>query len=821
MSTQIQRRRGTTAEHSTFTGVEGELTVDTTKDTAVVHDGTTVGGHPLQKQYPPLGSAAAPTYTFTGDTNTGIYSPGADQVAVATNGTGRLFINSTGDIQVGAASTLNGAVLSATADPASKNLYLAFNGTTTGADFLMGGISANANGTNIGTVDIYRGSSDNHGYISFRTKNGTTLGERLRITSAGLVGIGTSSPASKLVVSNAGAEGWELGSTSGTVELAGYNRSTSARSPMKVIGQTFLVQTGNPSLVNGLYQDSSGRVGVGTTSPNTKLEIRGDSAGSVVELVKLNNNAVIGSGKGVRLGFGLSDSPTASSRAYIEAVLDGSNKTYLAFATNNGSGVFERARLDGDGRLLVGTSSSYTGYNFQVEGTAYSSSGGTFKHNANSAATGAVIKLIKSRGTSVGSSTIVQNDDRCGNIIFAGTDGSGDVTAASIEGFVDGTPGANDMPGRLVFSTTADGASSPTERMRIDSSGRVGIGTTSPDTLLNLSSSGNGYRFKIDDTTNNHTVGIYSDATSARIVSLNNAENAYEPFAISAADVRFWIGNTERARIDSSGRLLVGTSSAVTGGTSQFSRIVALGNSAGATNPGVISIGMGAVPASGNSVGRIFFVDNAAGEYADITAQCDGTPGSGSYPGRLVFSTTAAGAPYPTERWRIDSSGSLVGVAGSAFVAPYVYNTTTATAANVNVDASGFLRRSTSSIKYKTNVETIQDQYADAILGCRPVWYQSTCEADKPDWGHWGFIAEEVAEIDPRLCFFKEEEDGTLEPEGVQYDRFVPHLLNLIKRQQQAIETLEGMVAVNNITIDEQQHQLSTLAARLTALESA
>jgi hypothetical protein len=153
----------------------------------------------------PLGGAAAPTLTFTGDPNTGIYSPGADQVAVATNGQGRLFINSTGDIQVGAASTLNAAVLNATADPASKNLYLAFNGTTTGADFLMGGISANANGTNIGAVDIYRGSSDNHGYISFRTKNGTTLGERLRITDAGLVGIGTSSPQQLLHVHNSSA----------------------------------------------------------------------------------------------------------------------------------------------------------------------------------------------------------------------------------------------------------------------------------------------------------------------------------------------------------------------------------------------------------------------------------------------------------------------------------------------------------------------------------------------------------------------------------------------------------------------------------------
>lgn len=49
MAKQFQLRRGTTAQHSTFTGVEGEVTVDTTKDTLVVHDGTTVGGFPLAK----------------------------------------------------------------------------------------------------------------------------------------------------------------------------------------------------------------------------------------------------------------------------------------------------------------------------------------------------------------------------------------------------------------------------------------------------------------------------------------------------------------------------------------------------------------------------------------------------------------------------------------------------------------------------------------------------------------------------------------------------------------------------------------------------
>jgi hypothetical protein len=50
MSTAVQLRRGTTVQHSTFTGSEGEVTVDTTKDTVVVHDGTTVGGHPLLKE---------------------------------------------------------------------------------------------------------------------------------------------------------------------------------------------------------------------------------------------------------------------------------------------------------------------------------------------------------------------------------------------------------------------------------------------------------------------------------------------------------------------------------------------------------------------------------------------------------------------------------------------------------------------------------------------------------------------------------------------------------------------------------------------------
>ena len=50
MSQQVQFRRGTTTEHNSFTGAAGEITVDTAKKTAVVHDGATAGGIPLAKE---------------------------------------------------------------------------------------------------------------------------------------------------------------------------------------------------------------------------------------------------------------------------------------------------------------------------------------------------------------------------------------------------------------------------------------------------------------------------------------------------------------------------------------------------------------------------------------------------------------------------------------------------------------------------------------------------------------------------------------------------------------------------------------------------
>jgi len=106
-------------------------------------------------------------------------------------------------------------------------------------------------------------------------------------------------------------------------------------------------------------------------------------------------------------------------------------------------------------------------------------------HAGATAGSGAYSILNRARGT-YGSPTIVSSGDQLGNVLFQGYDGSAYRSAASIEAQVDGTPGASDMPGRLTFKTTPDGATAATERMRIDNAGRVGIGTTNLNQQLQI-----------------------------------------------------------------------------------------------------------------------------------------------------------------------------------------------------------------------------------------------------------------------------------------------------------------------------------------------
>lgn len=594
--------------------------------------------------------------------------------------------------------------------------------------------------------------------------------------------------------------------------------------------------------------DSSQQVGIGTTSPATAITQFGGAAKGLAVSQSQPVVALEDTSASTYAYFGLSNN---------DLFIDNLGTGFTRFYTNGS----ERIRLDSSGRLLVGTTSA----------------------NDSSAQSNIIVESNSSGGTSYGGlmlrrgSTSISSGTSLGRTFFA--DQSGNV-GARISGLGDGTWASNDYPGAITFDTTADGASSPTERMRIDSSGVIkhtgltGAGgankvaryvvpshnTNEEDVMVfqvenessfNQITFGGGTssynaatqilfrtasavdtvtgseRMRIDSSGN---VGIgkssnlfyrltfqegSGDASRIGWVSTSGNRKASIDCGNTAAIVfNTGTGDDERMRIDSSGRLLIGTTNGsitqavplqVEGTSFVTSGASLRRNSNDAGAPALrlcksrgTSTGSYSIVSNGDAIGLVQFCaadGNSDKTGAEIRAEIDGTPGTNDMPGRLMFSTTADGASSPTERMRIRSSG-LVSIPG-------VYSFTTAASANVIVQSAGQLSRATSSAKYKTSIETLEDSYADSILECRPVWYRSTSELDNPNYGWWGFIAEEVAEIDPRLVFWKTtevtyDENGSAvespcdpEPEGVAYDRFVPHLLNLIKRQKEQIETLE------------------------------
>ena len=532
MSTQIQRRRGTTAQHASFTGAIGETTIDTDKEVVVVHDGTQVGGYPLMRENASnsalaLGSAATPSLKFTGDTNTGIYSPGADQVAISTNGTQRLTtdtaaVTSTLPIvhPLGAVGTpsitftgdLNTGIYSPTADTLAfveggvEAMRIDSSGrvgvgtsvpqeslTVNGACNLVS-TAFNSGGFILGTSTASydwriadTGSTD--GYkLSIGSVTGGTTTPRVTIDTAGRVGIGTSSPTARLHVTDLTATAVELLRLQVNLNSPSGNKSITWADSTDVVGRISVDYTSPTakmrfgSLYNSGYQTSDlmtltpTGLGIGTTSPGATLHVEGSEL-RVKNGTGVPNVTLAGRDSDGTAILAFQNNGSSANNAALTATTN-----TLALAT----GGTERARIDSSGRLLVGTSTSRsnvyntTGYDarFQLEGTDGGTTAiGVFRNSNDNAGSRTI--YAKSRGTSIGSNTVVQSGDQLGSVSFQGSDGSEFVEGACIECFVDATPGANDMPGRLVFSTTADGAASPTERMRIGSDGSLMVGTTS------------------------------------------------------------------------------------------------------------------------------------------------------------------------------------------------------------------------------------------------------------------------------------------------------------------------------------------------------
>ena len=163
----------------------------------------------------------------------------------------------------------------------------------------------------------------------------------------------------------------------------------------------------------------------------------------------------------------------------------------------------------------------------------------------NDATDHAMFQMLGSRGTNA-SPTIVQLGDTLGTLTARGYDGNSYAESSNIKFGIDGTPGDADMPGRITFNTSADGSQAPTERLRIDSSGQVGIGVTPVD-LLHLKFGTNLHMRFNDDVDSLPTISSQQDA------------NAYNGFGLKVDNLRVQTGTSpeERIRVASSGSVLI------------------------------------------------------------------------------------------------------------------------------------------------------------------------------------------------------------------------------------------------------------------------
>jgi hypothetical protein len=427
MTKQVQRRRGTAAQHTSFTGAEGEISVNTTNKSVHVHDGTTAGG--IEAARADLGNVsdanlnaalsgntlASLTITsadINGGTIDGTVIGGSTPAAISGT-TGSFSGNLTVDTNTLFVDAANNRVGVGTASP-TRVLHLSASGTesairldntVSGRPFIV---------TYDDSQNLEFTNSSDAGYIAFRNGTGTGA-ERLRITSTGSVGIGTTSPTANLTAAGLtgttiiqalggdsnGFADVEIKSTGSSGGSRLYFSDTAAQSGLIRYSHNTDSMEFTTAGTERLRIDASGNVGIGLTNPGVPLHVKGFNNGNVM---------------------------------IVDAT--GTAANYIFDVRDDGTSVM---RVDPSGNLLVG-------------GTTAGNAGTVSINVGNAGATAGGLQMWA--GTA--QTSFVQFGDESG------------TAANHYRGYMAYAHGSDSMQ----FGTAS------TERMRIDSSGNLLVGTT-------------------------------------------------------------------------------------------------------------------------------------------------------------------------------------------------------------------------------------------------------------------------------------------------------------------------------------------------------
>jgi hypothetical protein len=425
------------------------------------------------------GSAATPSISFSGDTDTGFYSSGTNSIGISAGG------NKVWDITTS-------AIVSPTAGGASI---------------------ASAAGTAAAPTFSFAGDTDTGWYLAASNTLAASTGgvERIRIGPSGSVGIGTTSPAAKLHVESEGQFGQiSVFSHSDTPKhyagVIGYRTRGTIAAPTQIqLGDTMAVFHGRNGIndawggmniiatenhsstaagneitfnttANGSLTPSQrmtigqdGNVGIGTADPKNKLHVMGsvrvETPTDANVYMGLSNEA---SNRSWQM-YQLASTNASAPNGFLLEHYDGTSyKPYLTVSET--------------GNVGIGTTNPTEDLSIEGDGPAGIRIVG---HGATSSHRG-MITLV-GLGGSLASPTATPSGHNLGTLQFNGYDGSAyttrraDITASATESYTPAAQGSN-----LTFSTTANGTTLMQERMRIDQSGNIGIGTSTPSARLQV-----------------------------------------------------------------------------------------------------------------------------------------------------------------------------------------------------------------------------------------------------------------------------------------------------------------------------------------------
>jgi hypothetical protein len=548
-----------------------------------------------------LGAVGTPSYTFTGDTNTGMWSPAADTLALSTNGAERLRVDASGNVGVGTTSPNN-------------RLQSAFPSPSIPASVPSAGAGAHGLAVGGAGFGIAAGAlSSGNSYLQVTRWDGTAANYDLLLQpNGGNVGVGVTSPAQRLSVAGAGSfSGTGFGTaTSPSVLLSNTTPSTGRSYGLNStdggLFQIYDVTAGNATRV---VLDSSGNLGVGTTAPDIfgrfyTRSVGIDSSGTTALQI---NGTTYGT---IDLGF--NGTRTANILAetagfYLQTV----TASPMVFVTNGS----ERMRIDASGNVAIGTSGQvdklFVYANSTGSGVAVRQDGAGPIQTWLGLGAAERMRITAAGNLGVGTSSpstilhinagpAVDTNVR----LQAGAAGNhAKHTYSNASNTVMWTSGYQSSSGNFGINV---GDSFNATGITLDSSGNVGIGTTAPNAKLNVNSAAGA------------TLSIGFNNTSVNYYDANTQIFRTGSFA-------------ETMRIDASGNLLVGTT------TTTYS-----------------TAGRGLIEVNGSSSALIAIKtgDTARGYFAASSSATELSAVGASQP--LLFTTNSA------ERARIDSSGNVL-----------------------------------------------------------------------------------------------------------------------------------------------------------------